>query len=132
MYVTKMQPFSSRLYNLATRNYEQSVLTQRLVAIARVYSGTLRKGSRVFVFGANHSTESPEVTEVEIPNLFLLMGGQGLESIDQAGPGCIVGIGGTTPGLAAGEGQEEATEGACANRFWTQRIGTSMCWKHRI
>ena len=89
-----MQPFSSRLYNLATRNYEQSVLTQRLVAIARVYSGTLRKGSRVFVFGANHSTESPDVTEVEIPNLFLLMGGQGLESIDQAGPGCIIGIGG--------------------------------------
>ena len=64
------------------------------MAIARVYSGTLRKGSHVFVFGANHSTENPDVTEVDIPNLFLLMGGQGLESIDQVGPGCIVGIGG--------------------------------------
>ena len=37
--------------------------------------------------------ETPDVTEVEIPHLFLLMG-QSLEPISQVGPGCIVGIGG--------------------------------------
>lgn len=74
MYVTKMQPFSSRIYNVASRSNEQILTSQRLVAIARVYSGKLRKGSRVFVFGANHSPETPDVTEVEIPHLFLLMG----------------------------------------------------------
>lgn len=63
------------------------------MAIARVYSGTMRVGSRVHVFGANHSPETPDVTEVEIPHLFLLMGQQ-LEPISQVGPGCIIGIGG--------------------------------------
>lgn len=93
VYVTKMQPFASRTYNIATRTNAQSSSPQQLVAIARVYSGTLRKGSRVFVFGANHSNETPDVTEVEVPHLFLLMG-QSLEPISHVGPGCIVGIGG--------------------------------------
>lgn len=88
-----MQPFSSRIYNAVTRTNEQSASGQRLVAIARVYSGKLRIGSRVFVFGANHTPEKPDVTEVEIPHLFLLMG-QSLESISVVGPGCIIGIGG--------------------------------------
>ena len=82
VYVTKMQPFSSRIYNLVTRQNAQNASPQQLIAIARVYSGTLRAGSRVFVFGANHSTETPDVTEVEIPHLFLLMGGQGLEAVN--------------------------------------------------
>ena len=93
VYVTKMQPFSSRIYNVAARTNEQSASNQRLVAIARVYSGNLRVGSRVYVFGANHSPEQPDVTEVEVPHLFLLMG-QSLEPINSVGPGCIVGIGG--------------------------------------
>ena len=47
----------------------------------------------MFVFGAHHSPEQPDVTEVEIPHLFLLMG-QSLDPINVAGPGCIIGIGG--------------------------------------
>ena len=47
----------------------------------------------MFVFGAHHSPEQPDVTEVEIPHLFLLMG-QSLDPINVVGPGCIIGIGG--------------------------------------
>ena len=93
VYVTKMQPFSSRIYDIAIRASERSDTNQKLVAIARVYSGTLRVGSKVWVFGATHSQEKPDVTEVEIPYLFLLMG-QNLQCVDQVGPGCIIGIGG--------------------------------------
>ena len=42
VYVTKMQPFSSRIYNAASRTNEECVSGQRLVAISRVYSGKLR------------------------------------------------------------------------------------------
>ena len=93
VYVTKMQPFASRTYNMVSRTNEQSATNQRLVAIARVYSGKLKVGSHLYVFGANHSPETPDVTEVVIPHLFLLMG-QSLEAISEVGPGCIVGIGG--------------------------------------
>ena len=74
VYVTKMQPFPTRLYNLTTRSNDPITSTQKLVAVARVYSGNLKVGSRLYVFGANHSQETPDVTEVEVPHLFLLMG----------------------------------------------------------
>lgn len=93
VYVTKMQPFSARLYNVATRATDYAESNQKLVAVARVYSGKLRVGSRVYVFGANHSTETPDVQEVEIPHIFLLMGSS-LEPVNEVGPGCIIGIGG--------------------------------------
>lgn len=47
----------------------------------------------MFVFGANHSDETPDMTEVTIPHIFLLMGQQ-INLIKEAGPGCIIGIGG--------------------------------------
>ena len=69
-----MQPFASRTYDMAARSAERSSTKQRLVAIARVYSGKLKVGGNVYVFGANHSPENPDVTQVNIPHLFLLMG----------------------------------------------------------
>lgn len=88
-----MQPFSSRIYDMAVRASEKSQTAQRLIAVARVYSGVLKTGAKVFVFGANHSAETPDMTEVVIPHIFLLMGQQ-INLIEEAGPGCIVGIGG--------------------------------------
>ncbi len=93
IFVTKMQPFSSRIYDMAIRSSEKSQTVNRLVAISRVYSGRVKPGSKVFVFGANHTAEHPDMTEVQIPHLFLLMGQQ-LNPIQEAGPGCIIGIGG--------------------------------------
>ena len=57
-----MQPFASRTYDMAARSAERSSTKQRLVAIARVYSGKLKVGSHIYVFGANHSPETPDVT----------------------------------------------------------------------
>ncbi|XP_050068469.1 elongation factor-like GTPase 1 [Anopheles maculipalpis] len=73
------------------------------LAFARVYSGTLRKGSRVFVIGPKYDPRTmkpsdsdalnPHLTEIEIDSLFLLMGRQ-LEPVDSVPAGNIVGIGG--------------------------------------
>uniref|UniRef100_A0AAG5CTA6 Tr-type G domain-containing protein n=1 Tax=Anopheles atroparvus TaxID=41427 RepID=A0AAG5CTA6_ANOAO len=74
------------------------------LAFARVYSGTLRRGSRVFVIGpkydprtmqtdAENGAPNPHLVEVEIDSLFLLMGRQ-LESVEFVPAGNIVGIGG--------------------------------------
>ena len=44
VYVTKMQPFSARLYDLATRADSMSTEKLKHIAISRVFSGTLRQG----------------------------------------------------------------------------------------
>uniref|UniRef100_A0A182MQG0 Putative rRNA methyltransferase n=1 Tax=Anopheles culicifacies TaxID=139723 RepID=A0A182MQG0_9DIPT len=82
---------------------DADVPSEIFLAFARVYSGTLRKGSRVFVIGpkydprtmhANDSdTINPHLVEIEIDSLFLLMGRQ-LEPVDAVPAGNIVGIGG--------------------------------------
>uniref|UniRef100_A0A182QG62 Putative rRNA methyltransferase n=1 Tax=Anopheles farauti TaxID=69004 RepID=A0A182QG62_9DIPT len=74
------------------------------LAFARVYSGTLRRGSKVFVIGPKYdprtmhpddggASSNPHLVEVEIDSLFLLMGRQ-LEPVDSVPAGNIVGIGG--------------------------------------
>ncbi|XP_041784309.1 elongation factor-like GTPase 1 [Anopheles merus] len=73
------------------------------LAFARVYSGTLRRGSRVFVIGPKYDPRTmittddaganPHLVEIEIDSLFLLMGRQ-LEPVDAVPAGNIVGIGG--------------------------------------
>lgn len=87
-----------------------------LIAFARVYSGTLRKGSRVFVLGPKHDPrealyrekrgESPvdenatlkdlkagiHATRVTIERLYLLMGRE-LEPTDKVSAGNVFGIG---------------------------------------
>lgn len=45
------------------------------------------------MFGPKHSEDEPDVTETTIEHMFLLMGAS-LQVISEAGPGCIVGIGG--------------------------------------
>ncbi|XP_055844530.1 elongation factor-like GTPase 1 [Episyrphus balteatus] len=71
------------------------------VAFARVFSGTLRTGQKLFVLAPKHdprntnriATDSPFVTEVTIGELYLFMGGE-LQHLDAAPAGSIVGIGG--------------------------------------
>ncbi|XP_055915224.1 elongation factor-like GTPase 1 [Eupeodes corollae] len=71
------------------------------VAFARVFSGTLRTGQKLFVLSPKHdprntnriATDSPFVTEVTIGELYLFMGGE-LQHLDSAPAGSIVGIGG--------------------------------------
>lgn len=71
------------------------------VAFARVFSGTLRTGQKLFVLAPKHDprntnqipTDSPFVTEVTVGELYLFMGGE-LQQLTEAPAGSIVGIGG--------------------------------------
>lgn len=94
VYVTKMQPFSSRLYDITARSTEKSIGSQRLIAISRVFSGTLRVGQTVYVMGPRHQLNGQiDVKETVITHLFCLMGSS-LKLVEQAPAGTIVGIGG--------------------------------------
>lgn len=92
-YVTKMQPFSSRIFDVLTRQQNKSSETQKLIGFARVFSGVLRVGQKVFVMGAKHGHNGIEdIKEVEIKHLFLLMGSS-LQLVESVPAGNIVGIG---------------------------------------
>lgn len=94
VYVTKMQPFSSRIYDIITKAEEKSKDRQRLIAVARVFSGALTCGQKVFVMGPKHQFQGQQdVKEIVIDKLFLLMGST-LKMISHAPAGSIVGIGG--------------------------------------
>ena len=75
-YVTKMQPISSRVYDIVTRAPEKSEQSIRFVAFSRVFSGTLKKGQTIFVMGPKHGVNGQvDIKEVKIDHIFLLMGG---------------------------------------------------------
>ncbi|XP_058824984.1 elongation factor-like GTPase 1 [Topomyia yanbarensis] len=74
------------------------------LAFARVYSGTLRRGDKVFVVGPKHDPKSlaletfdlessPHIAQVQVEHLFILMGRQ-LEQVESVPAGNIVGIAG--------------------------------------
>jgi len=54
VYVTKMQPFDAKLYDITTRAIQKSSSKTRMIAISRVFSGILRVGQKVFVMGPKH------------------------------------------------------------------------------
>jgi translation elongation factor EF-G len=74
MYVSKMQPFSARLYYLAVKNVPKTDSQQRLIGVARVLSGRIQTGQKIFVIGPNHTESNSDLTEVTVESLFLLMG----------------------------------------------------------
>ena len=69
-----MQPFSAKLYDATIRATEPSENSLRLIAVARVFSGTIQEGSQVFVIGPSHTPEKPDFTEVSIEYIFLMQG----------------------------------------------------------
>jgi ribosome assembly protein 1 len=81
------------MYDASIRAASRSEETQRLIAIARVFSGTIRRGQKVYVMNATHTNEKPDFVETTVEYLFLLMGAS-LSLLEEVGPGCIVGIGG--------------------------------------
>jgi ribosome assembly protein 1 len=93
-YVTKMQPFDAKLYDITTRALQKSAGKTRMIAICRVFSGILRVGQKVFVMGPKHQLNGQQdVKETIIEHLFLLMGSS-LKLVDEVPAGSIVGIGG--------------------------------------
>ncbi|CAL8086475.1 unnamed protein product [Orchesella dallaii] len=88
----------------------------QFIAFARVYSGTVRKNSKLYVLGPKHDpltvmeklkngenivtaasvkelTSGNHITEAEVKSLYILMG-RDLETIDEVPAGNIIGIGG--------------------------------------
>ncbi|XP_021709805.1 elongation factor-like GTPase 1 [Aedes aegypti] len=77
---------------------------EAFLAFARVYSGTLKRGDKVYVIGPKHDprnllsdgfdlSASPHITQVQVDHLFMLMGRQ-LEVIESVPAGSIAGIAG--------------------------------------
>ena len=73
----------------------ESENANKLIGFARVFSGTLRKGDKVFVMGPKYSPSEPSqhVHQVELRHLFLMMGREA-EPVDEVPAGNICGIGG--------------------------------------
>ncbi|EGG17032.1 elongation factor Tu domain-containing protein [Cavenderia fasciculata] len=74
---------------------QQEKDTDDFIAVVRVFSGTLRKGQKVFVMGPRFDPMNPthDVQEIEITRLYLLMG-RSLEPIDEVPAGNVCGVGG--------------------------------------
>lgn len=74
-YVTKMQPISSRLYDIVTRAQVKSELPVRSIAFSKVFSGKLKRGQTIYVMGPKHGiNDQVDIKEAKIDHLFLLMG----------------------------------------------------------
>ncbi|XP_036346596.1 elongation factor-like GTPase 1, partial [Rhagoletis pomonella] len=71
------------------------------IAFARIFSGTLKTGMRLYNLAPKHdprnkeqlNPDSPYISEVTIGDLYLFMGGE-LQALDEVPAGNIVGIGG--------------------------------------
>jgi translation elongation factor EF-G len=74
-YITKMQPFSSRLYDIVTRGLVKSEGPIRYVAFSKVFCGTLKRGQTVYAMGPKHGINGQvDMIETKIDHLFILMG----------------------------------------------------------
>uniref|UniRef100_A0AAX7VAD0 Elongation factor-like 1 n=1 Tax=Astatotilapia calliptera TaxID=8154 RepID=A0AAX7VAD0_ASTCA len=100
---------ASALYLVLTSSEEEAKET--FVAFARVYSGVVRKGQRVFVLGPKYDpaqslstlpegcsasddvSEIPHLSRCSMENLYLLMGRE-LEELQEVPAGNVLGIGG--------------------------------------
>ncbi|KAL7752240.1 Cytoplasmic GTPase/eEF2-like protein (ribosomal biogenesis) [Sorochytrium milnesiophthora] len=68
-----------------------------LIGMARLYSGTLRPGSKMFVMGPKYVPGDPSseehIAEITVEHLYMLMGND-LEELEEVKAGTIFGIGG--------------------------------------
>ena len=68
----------------------------KFLAFARVFSGTVRKGDRLFVLNSTHDPsdyDANEIDEVVLSDLYLMMG-QGMFKVDQVPAGNLLAVGG--------------------------------------
>ncbi|XP_037905748.1 elongation factor-like GTPase 1 isoform X2 [Hermetia illucens] len=110
--VAEQQDITTGMENLSTKDETKPVddnevkpkedeIDQEFIAFARIFSGTLKPGMKLYVLSPKHDPrkenlnpiDSPHIIEVNIGNLYLFMGGE-LESLSEVPAGNIVGIGG--------------------------------------
>ncbi|CAO3698983.1 unnamed protein product [Rhizopus stolonifer] len=68
---------------------------ERIIGFARLYSGKIRTGQKLYVLGPKYDPKYPDehVSEVTVENLYLIMG-RDLECLDEVCAGNVFGIGG--------------------------------------
>ncbi|ORX61992.1 P-loop containing nucleoside triphosphate hydrolase protein [Hesseltinella vesiculosa] len=74
---------------------DQKTAGEHMIGFARLYSGTLRVGQKVFVLGPKYDRRFPDkhCTEIIVESLYLIMGRE-LESLEQVSAGNVFGIAG--------------------------------------
>ncbi|KAG1221247.1 hypothetical protein G6F68_020979 [Rhizopus microsporus] len=68
---------------------------ERIIGFARLYSGKIRVGQKLYVLGPKYDPKNPSkhVSEITVDSLYLIMG-RDLESLDEVCAGNVFGIGG--------------------------------------
>ncbi|KAJ4308397.1 Cytoplasmic GTPase/eEF2-like protein (ribosomal biogenesis) [Fusarium piperis] len=88
---------SVNLDDYAPELEEKKVDPEHLIGFARIYSGTLSVGDKLYVIPPKWSPAephaAPEPQEVTVTALYMLMG-RNLEALDSVPAGCVFGIGG--------------------------------------
>lgn len=68
---------------------------ESLIGFARLYSGSIRVGQKLYVMGPKYDPKYPKkhISEITVQSLYLIMG-RDLESLDEVSAGNVFGIGG--------------------------------------
>lgn len=68
---------------------------ERIIGFARLYSGTIRVGQKLYVMGPKYDPQYPDqhCSEITVENLYLIMGRE-LEALSEVTAGNVFGIGG--------------------------------------
>jgi ribosome assembly protein 1 len=68
---------------------------ETLIGFARLYSGTLKVGQKIYVLGPKYKPQNPEkhCSEITVKSLYMIMGRE-LESLPEVAAGNVFGIGG--------------------------------------
>ena len=93
-YISKMQPISSKTYALAVKRPEEEKYEGRLLGFGRVFSGVLKAGAQMYVFGPKHSDEMPDICTVTINDIFVFKGANNIKAVPEITAGNVIGIGG--------------------------------------
>lgn len=74
---------------------EEELNGESLIGFARLYSGSIRVGQKLYVMGPKYDPKYPKkhISEITVQSLYLIMG-RDLESLDEVCAGNVFGIGG--------------------------------------
>ncbi|KAG2205771.1 hypothetical protein INT47_003954 [Mucor saturninus] len=80
---------------IVEKEAEEVLKGESLIGFARIYSGKIRVGQKLYVMGPKYDPKYPKkhISEIEVKSLYLIMG-RDLEMLDEVCAGNVFGIGG--------------------------------------
>ena len=93
VFISKMQPINSKTYALAVMRLEEEKIKGRLHEFGRVFSGILKAGTQMYVFGPKHSDKKPDICTVTINDKFVFKGANNIKAISEITAGNVIDIG---------------------------------------